>query len=123
MVHKVLLTVPNLDSTASPWREAMGLARYLPGDRFQLTICALREDGVQESAPLLETLGVKCFVARFRPRGREPGRLLGPLHDRHLLHTHGPFDLQHSMDFTSSPFEAIMSRRHARKFLFSQRNM
>ena len=35
----------------------------------------------------------------------------------------GPFDLQHSMDFTSSPFEAIMSRRHARAFVFSQRNL
>jgi glycosyltransferase involved in cell wall biosynthesis len=27
------------------------------------------------------------------------------------------------MDFTSSPFEAMISRRHARKFVFSQRNM
>lgn len=101
----------------------MGLARHLPAERYQLTICALREDGVAESEPLLKELGVKCFVARFRPRGRRIERLFGPLPDARLLREHGPFALQHSMDFTSSPFEAMLSRRHSRAFLFSQRNM
>jgi glycosyltransferase involved in cell wall biosynthesis len=123
MIHKVLLTVPDLDSTASPWREAMGLARYLKPDRFKLTVCALRPNGAAESAPLLEAMGVKCFVARFRPRGRGLRRLLESFKDGKRIKEHGPFDLQHSMDFTSSPFEAMMSRRQSRKFLFSQRNM
>jgi glycosyltransferase involved in cell wall biosynthesis len=121
--RRVLLTVPNLDSTISPWREALGLAKYLPRDRFRLTICALRRDGVEESIPLLQDMGIECFVARFRPRGATLRRLLGSLRDSKCLRDHGPFDLQHSMDFTSSPFEALMSRRHARTFLFSQRNM
>ena len=121
--QQILLTVPNLDPTASPWREAIGLARYLPAERYKLTICALREDGLEESTPLLEAMGVKCFVARFRPRGRGLRRLLESFKDGKRIKEHGPFDLQHSMDFTSSPFEAMMSRRQSRKFLFSQRNM
>jgi glycosyltransferase involved in cell wall biosynthesis len=120
---KILLTVPNLDCTASPWREAMGLARNLPAERYKLTICALREDGVAESRPMLEAMGVRCFVARFRPSGRGLRRLLESFKDENMIKEHGPFDLQHSMDFTSSPFEAIMSRRHSRTFLFNQRNM
>ena len=123
LIHKVLLTVPNLESTASPWREAMGLARHLPTDRFQLTICALRPDGAAESIPFLEAVGVKAFVARFRPRGRSLRRLFESFRDGRKIREYGPFDLQHSMDFTSSPYEAIMSRRHARTFIFSQRNM
>jgi glycosyltransferase involved in cell wall biosynthesis len=120
---RILLTVPNLDPTASPWREVMGLAKYLPRDRFRLTICALRPKGVEESTPLLQEMGVECFVARFRPKGFALRRLLGSVRDRKCLRDHGPFDLQHSMDFTSSPFEALMSRGHVRAFLFSQSNM
>ncbi|HVY71370.1 MAG TPA: glycosyltransferase family 4 protein [Verrucomicrobiae bacterium] len=119
----MLLTVPNLDSTTSPWREVVGLAKHLPREEFQLTICALRQDGVEESRPLFEQMGVECFVARFRPRGRSLSRLVEWLRDGRSIAKHSPFDLQHSMDFTSSPLEALRSRRYARKFLFSQRNM
>lgn len=101
----------------------MGLARHLPKDRFSLTVCSLRSDGVAESRPQLAEYGAEVFVARFRPRGGSFRRLIEMLKDSHILRARGPFDLQHSMDFTSSPFEALMSRRHARKFMFTQRNM
>ena len=123
MAFRILLTVPNLVSNASPWREAIGLAKYLPRDRFRLTICALRRDGVEESRPLLNEMGVQCFVSRFRSRGWGVRRFVGALKDSRSLREFGPFDLQHSMDFTSSPFEALMSRRQAGVYLFSQRNM
>lgn len=123
MKKRVLITVPNLDSTASPWREAMGLAKRLPADRFELTVCSLRPDGVAESTPVLEQLGVNCFTARFRTRGRRPGDLLRVIRDSGLIRRKGPFDVQHSMDFTTSPLEALLVRRHARRFIFSQRNM
>ena len=42
---RVLLTVPHLNPTASPWRETMSMARYLNRDKFQLTVCALRDGG------------------------------------------------------------------------------
>jgi glycosyltransferase involved in cell wall biosynthesis len=122
-MQKVLLTVPNLDATASPFREAMGLARYLPGLGFELTVCALRPDGVSEEGPLLAAAGVKCFIARFRPRGKSLRAFLASFRDGRQIRQHGPFDVQHSMDFTSSPFEAMISRRHAKRFVFSQRNM
>jgi len=120
---KVLLTVPNLDAAASPFREAMGLARYLPALGFDLTVCALRPDGVSEGSPALAAAGVKCFTARFRPRGKNLRALMASFRDCNRIREHGPFDVQHSMDFTSSPFEAMLSRRHARRFVFSQRNM
>jgi glycosyltransferase involved in cell wall biosynthesis len=122
-MSKVLLTVPNLDATASPFREAMGLARYLPAQGFELTVCALRPDGVSEGSPALAAAGVKCFTARFRPRGKNLRAFMASFRDCQRIKEHGPFDVQHSMDFTSSPFEAMLSWRHARRFVFSQRNM
>jgi glycosyltransferase involved in cell wall biosynthesis len=122
-MRKVLLTVPNLDATASPWREAMGLARYLPAHGFELTVCALRPDGVLEGSPLLAAAGARCFTARFRPRGKSLRAFIASFRDCNRIREQGPFDIQHSMDFTASPFEAMISRRHARKFVFSQRNM
>lgn len=122
-MRKVLLTVPNLDASSSPWREAMGLAKHLRAGGFDLTVCALRPDGVEEASPLLAAAGANCFTARFRPRGKSLRALMGSLQDCKLIKEHGPFDIQHSMDFTPSPFEAMVSRRHARQFVFSQRNM
>ena len=58
---RVLLTVPHLNPTASPWRETMSLARYLDRNRFHLTICALRDGGWSETQPLLEEMGVPAF--------------------------------------------------------------
>jgi glycosyltransferase involved in cell wall biosynthesis len=101
----------------------MGLARYLPAHGFELTVCALRPDGVSEESPGLAAAGVRCFTARFRPRGKSLRAFLASFRDCKRIREHGPFDVQHSMDFTASPFEAMASRRHARRFVFSQRNM
>lgn len=109
--------------TASPWREAYGLAKHLAREQFHLTICALRPDGIDEASPLLAQLGVPCTVARFRPRGRRFRHLIGVLRDLGLLRKLGPFDVQHSMDFTPSPIEALLARKEARRFVFTQRNM
>ncbi len=119
----VLLTVPHLHSTQSPYREMMAFARYLPVDEFNLTICSLRSDGYQETAPILERYGRSCFVARFRPRGKTLRQLVASIREQTLIEQRGPFDIQHSLDFTPSPFEAFMAVRRGRKFVFSQRSM
>jgi glycosyltransferase involved in cell wall biosynthesis len=101
----------------------MALARYLPQEHFQLTICSLRINGFAETAPVLEQLGCRVLVARFRPRGRKWAHLRASWKDHRLIAQYGPFDIQHSLDFTSSPLEAIFARLHRQPFMFTQRNL
>ncbi|MCU1243882.1 MAG: hypothetical protein JWO71_4608 [Candidatus Acidoferrum typicum] len=120
---RVLLTVPHLNRTASPYRETMAIAKHLPSDQFQLTICALRGQGFSEAAPLFEKLGIRCFIAPFRPTGRTLKHFMVSLREQKTIDRYGPFDIQHSMDFTSSPFEAVLARLRSRHFVYSQRNL
>jgi glycosyltransferase involved in cell wall biosynthesis len=119
---RILLTVPHLN-TASPYREMMAIARYLPRDEFALTICSLRNSGLAETQPRLAKLGVPLVVAAFRPKQRSVRGLVRSLREQTLINRLGPFDIHHSLDFTSSPFEAAVARWHGRRFIFSQRNM
>ena len=119
----VLLTVPHLNRTASPYREMMAIVELLPRADFKLSVCSLRDGGFSETAPLLEKLGVECFVARFRPTGRSPRAIHESWRDQALIDKRGPFAIQHSLDFTSSPFEAMMARLRSRIYIFSQRNL
>jgi glycosyltransferase involved in cell wall biosynthesis len=109
--------------TASPFREVMALAKYLPRDEFDLTICALRNQGLDEAGPVLEGLGVKAFVARFRPTLLTPSGIVATYRGQRLIARHGPFDIQHSLDWTSSPLEALLARAAGRRYLFSQGNL
>lgn len=119
---KVLLTVPNFECTESPWREAMALARHVSKSRIDLTVCGLRPSGFEETQHLLGDLGVKCLVARFRPKGWGIRTMLDSMGDYGLLRRLGKFDVQHSMDFTPSPWEAALHSLVSRRFHFSQRN-
>lgn len=120
---RVLLTVPNFDSTGSPYREMMAIARHLPREEFDLTVCGLRKKGHEEMRPVLRDLGVQSFVASYRPKGRSWTHIKNALDDQKILKEHGPFHIQHSMDFTSSPFEAMMARKGSRIYIFNQRGM
>ena len=120
---RVLLTVPHLNRTASPYRETMALAKHLARDQFQLTICALRAHGFSEAEPFIQSLGVRCFVAPFRPTGRSLKHFIVSWQEQKTIDSYGPFDIQHSMDFTSSPFEAVIARWRSRNFVYSQRNL
>lgn len=120
---RILLTVPHLQSTASPYREMYALAKYLPKEDFELTICSLRDNGFSEAAPLLMEFGYQVLVARFRPRGRSFRHYKASLADQKLIARHGPFDIQHSLDFSSSPWEALLARLQSRFFVFTQRNL
>lgn len=53
---RVLLTVPTFDSTASPYREMNAVARYLPREEFDLTVCGLRKK-VREFAAIYREIG------------------------------------------------------------------
>lgn len=123
MRARVLLTVPHLSSTASPYRELIAIARHLPKAEFELVVCSLRSDGLDTTGPLLADLGVRSLVARFRPRGHRPRHWLASLQDTRRLRDFGPFALQHSLDFTTLPFEALLARLAGRRFVFSQRNL
>ena len=124
---RVLLTVPHLKPTASPYRQMIALARYLPRDAFALTICSLTADGIDQTGPELDRLGVPYFVARFRPVHKPRKRILQntlvSLRAHRTLAAHGPFDIQHAMDYTSSPFEALLARLAGRRFIHHQRNL
>ncbi|HEY4377970.1 MAG TPA: glycosyltransferase family 4 protein [Acidimicrobiales bacterium] len=119
----VRLTVPHLDERASPSGEVRALARHLPRDEFDLTICSLRADGVDVMGPWLEGLGHRVVVSRFRPRGRSARHLRAWIRDTRELDRQQPCDVQHSLDFTSSPLEALAARVRRVPFVFSQRNM
>jgi hypothetical protein len=119
----VLLTVPHLNSTASPYREMMAIVTFLPRSEFRLAVCSLRDGGFRDTAPLLESLGGECFVARFRPTGCSAKAIRQSLQDQRQIDRRGPFTVQHSLDFTSSPFEALMARMHSRAYICSQRNL
>lgn len=99
------------------------MARYLNRDKFHLTICALRDGGWQETQPLLEKMDVPAFVTPFRPTGKSVAHFINSFRRQKEIAAHGPFDVQHSMDFTSSPFEAIMARMAGRAYIYSQRNL
>jgi glycosyltransferase involved in cell wall biosynthesis len=101
----------------------MAIVELLPRAEFRLTICSLRDGGFSETAPLLEKLGVECFVARFRPTGRSLRAIRDSWRDQAPIDKRGPFVIQHSLDFTSSPFEAVMARMRSRVYIFSQRNL
>lgn len=120
---RVLLTVPHFTKTASPHRHMMAIAKYLPKQGYDLTICSLRSNGRDVVVPILEGLRVRSFVARFRPRGHSPRHLIESLRDQALIDSHGPFQIHHSLDFTASPFEAMIARMKSRKFVYHQRNM
>src|SRR5262249_1679966 len=100
----------------------MAIVNHLSQRDFQLSVCSLRIDGFDECATFMKPAGVSCFVARFRPRGRWTRHYIHSLRDQTLIEGRGPFDIQHSLDFPSSPFEGWMARRKSRRFVFSQRN-
>jgi glycosyltransferase involved in cell wall biosynthesis len=123
---RVLLTVSHFNTTASPYREMIAIAKYLPKDQFDLTICSLRKNGYSEIEPKLRELGVRSIVASFRPRGQSWSYLthaLSSLKDQSLIDSYGPYDIQHSLDYISMPFEAWVARKKSRFFIFNQSNM
>ena len=120
---RILLTVPHLTHTASPYREMMGIAKYLPRNEFSLTICTLRKNGEEEVGPMLDCMGVTYFVAPFRPKGKTYQHYIRSLRAQKIIDQKGSFDIQHSLDFTTSPFEPIIAKIKGRRFVFSQRNM
>jgi glycosyltransferase involved in cell wall biosynthesis len=119
----ILLTVPHLNPTASPYREMMAIVNFLPRSEFRLTVCSLRDGGFKQTAPLLANLGVDSFVARFRPTNPSVRGILQSYREQEIIDRRGPFAIQHSMDFTSSPFEALMARMRSRTYICSQRNL
>lgn len=112
-----------MNCTASPYREMMAIVNRLPKNEFRLSVCSLRDGGFQESSQILKDLGVDSFVARFRPTSYSAHGILASLRDQDVIDSHGPFAIQHSLDFTSSPFEALMARWRSRIYLCSQRNL
>ncbi|MEP6917893.1 MAG: glycosyltransferase [Acidobacteriota bacterium] len=120
---RVLLTVPHLVPTASPYREMMAIVKYLPRDQFALTVCALRPAGVPEAIAQFEPFGVDVVVARFRPTTVSLRGVASAISDQRQLQDLGPVDVQHSLDFTSSPFEGLCARALGRRYLYTQRNL
>lgn len=123
---RVLLTVPRLASTSGPYREMMAIAKYLPRGEFELTVCSLRRRGYRETSPRLFDLGVDCFVSEYRPKGDSWSyfkNVPASLRAQREIDRRGPFDVQHSLDFSSLPFEAFLARRKSRFYVFNQGTM
>jgi len=121
---QILLTVPSLQSTASPYREIHAIAKFLPKDIFDLSICSLRKTGIDESKSLFEDCGVKnIFKARYRINRFKRNHFQVAWQHQKIFQEYGPFDLQHSLDFSSSPFEPIMTMLKRRIYIFNQRDL
>jgi glycosyltransferase involved in cell wall biosynthesis len=120
---RVLLTVPHLNRTQSPYREMMAIAKYLDRDEFDLSICALRNGGHEETGPILDRMGIPWFVAIFRPRRLAAGEAKVVWKAQREISRRGPFDIQHSLDFTSNPTEAMAAWICSRRYVYNQRNM
>jgi glycosyltransferase involved in cell wall biosynthesis len=101
----------------------MAIVSRLPRNEFRPTVCSLRDGGFQQTGPVLSKLGVSSFVARFRPTNRSARGILQSCREQEIIDRHGPFAIQHSLDFTSSPFEAVMARTRSRIYICSQRNL
>jgi|GEM_PF-1128204 len=119
---RVLLTVPHLGKEASPYRQMIGYARHLDRDRFDLTICSLRPSGLEQTAPVLDSLGVPYFIAPFRPRAKSVAGMRESMAAQRAIAERGPYDIQHSLDFTPSPWEAGLARWNRRRYVYHQRN-
>jgi glycosyltransferase involved in cell wall biosynthesis len=120
---RILLTVPHLHSTQSPYRETIAIVRYLPKEEFDLTICALRQMPNEDTGAILNSYGIPWMIAPFRPKGKTIKNFVASFRGQKIIDDCGRFDIQHSLDFTSSPFEAFMARRKGRRYVFSQRNL
>jgi glycosyltransferase involved in cell wall biosynthesis len=120
---RILVTVPHLNRTASPYREMMAIAKHICKREFDLTICTLRNAGHEETGPRLASLGVPWFLSVFRPRNRRAGEIVGSCQAQREIERHGHFDIQHSLDFTSSPAEAMGARVRGTQYIYNQRNM
>jgi glycosyltransferase involved in cell wall biosynthesis len=120
---RVLLTVPHLNRTASPYREMMAIVKYLNRDEFDLTICSLRDGGAQDTGPVLDKLGIPWFVSLFRTRNVSLREFWLSHKGQVEIERRGPFDIQHSLDFTSSPIEAFSARIRSRRYVYNQRNL
>ncbi len=101
----------------------MAIVRYLPKDEFDLTICALRQTPNEDTVAILDSYGIPWMTAAFRPKGKTIKHFVQSFRAQKILDGYGRFDIQHSLDFTSSPFEAFMAHRKGRHYVFSQRNL
>ena len=120
---RVLLTVSALSTTAAQYRHLLAFIKYIPRDRFQLTVCSFRNQGYEEMKAYLDERCIPVFVARVRPRGNKLRHFRDFWEDQSLIEQHGPFDIQHSLDFSATPLEAIAAKLKSRYFICSQRNV
>lgn len=129
---RVLLTTPHLRSTGSPYRHLAALVQYLPKEEFELTVCSLTSSSDEVALSLLEENQVAHLVYRFRPlgggiRGRSLGKkwrhILATLEASTAMYRAGQFDVHHSLDYVSHPFEAVLSRLKRIPYLFTQKNL
>ncbi|MBX3744360.1 MAG: glycosyltransferase family 4 protein [Verrucomicrobiae bacterium] len=121
--ERVLLTVPQLEATSSPYRELMALCKGLTRRGFRLDVCSLRPNGSDITGSQLAAMGVGWFVARFRPAEYGLSGWLEFLKYRRVIRGRGRYAIHHSLDFTSMPLEAWSSPSFADHFLFTQRSM
>lgn len=117
---RVLLTCPHLMMTASPWRELAGLAKYHDPRRVSLTVCSLFNH-TAEAARYLARYGVSSFQAQFRVNSFRPNSMVRVVRAQGRFI--GSFDIQHSMDYSSNPLEAMLANASGRLFIHHQRNL
>jgi glycosyltransferase involved in cell wall biosynthesis len=120
---RVLLTVPHLNCAAAPYRDMLAIAKHLPREEFDLTICSTGQKGHQETEKILKELGRRCLFARFRPSASSVREVLSSFQAQAQIDKYGPFDIQHSIMGTSSPYEAFLSRIKSRIHVHSQIDM
>jgi glycosyltransferase involved in cell wall biosynthesis len=120
---RVLLTVPHLNSAAAPYRDMMAIAKYLPQGEFDLTICSVGRKGYEKTKPILQELGRECKMLRLRPTRTSLQEYLASYRSQIIIENRGPFQIQHSIMGTSSPYEAFIGKMRSRFHVHSQIDM
>lgn len=119
---RVLLTVPELKPTASPFPEMTALVEQGPAHGFHVTVCALRQNGWHIGSEIVRDLGGDVMIGRFRPvssRLRDVPRWLR--WNQSVLRA--GFDVQHSLDFSSNPAEVLAARSARRPIIVMVRDL
>ena len=129
--HVLVITVPGLELTASPWREVEYLVEKSQEYGFKILLLTMNSIS-EEVCSMLRSFDIDIFQVEFRPRGHllRQRRLfkivkrffLAVVAYRKITRKYS-VSVHVSLDYASHPFEAVLPLISGVPFVFFQRNL